>query len=89
MAAVAQLKADPKYSAVHELLHIFSVEKLGEYMAFHQVCVGTAQHSAAQHSAAQNRSMSSAGRVFPPSWGLCVPLPPFLAADDDIQYIYI
>ncbi|CAM9603571.1 unnamed protein product [Ectocarpus sp. 6 AP-2014] len=36
MAAVAQLKADPKYSAVHELLHIFSVEKLGEYMAFHE-----------------------------------------------------
>lgn len=38
MAAVAQLKVDPKYSAVHELLHIFSVEKLGEYMAFHEVC---------------------------------------------------
>lgn len=38
MAAVAQLKADPKYSAVHELLHIFSVEKLGEYMTFHKVC---------------------------------------------------
>lgn len=37
MAAVAQLKGDPKYSAVYELLHIFSVEKLGEYMAFHQV----------------------------------------------------
>lgn len=37
MAAVAQLKADPKYSAVHELLHIFSVEKLGEYMTFHKV----------------------------------------------------
>lgn len=35
---MAQLKADPKYSAVHELLHIFSVEKLGEYMAFHKVC---------------------------------------------------
>lgn len=38
MAAVAQLKGDPKYSAVHELLHIFSVEKLEEYMAFHKVC---------------------------------------------------
>lgn len=37
MAAVAQLKTDPQYSAVHELLHIFSVEKLGEYMAFHKV----------------------------------------------------
>lgn len=40
MAAVAQLKTDPKYSAVHELLHIFSVEKLGEYTAFHKVCLG-------------------------------------------------
>lgn len=37
MAAVAQLKEDPKYSAVYELLHIFSVEKLGEYLAFHEV----------------------------------------------------
>ncbi|CAN0170756.1 unnamed protein product [Ascophyllum nodosum] len=36
MAAVAQLKEDPKYSAVYELLHIFSVEKLGEYLAFHE-----------------------------------------------------
>lgn len=36
MAAVAQLKGDPKYAAVHELLHIFSVEKLEEYKAFHQ-----------------------------------------------------
>lgn len=37
MAAVAQLKNDPKYAGVHQLLHIFSVEKLGEYMAFYEV----------------------------------------------------
>lgn len=36
MAAVAQLKDDPKYAGVHQLLHIFSVEKLEEYMAFHE-----------------------------------------------------
>lgn len=34
---MAQLKDDPKYAAVYELLHIFSVEKLEEYLAFHKV----------------------------------------------------
>lgn len=57
MAAVAQLKADPKYSAVHELLHIFSVEKLGEYMAFHKVCacVGVCFLSRQQYYTADQR----------------------------------
>lgn len=37
MMAVAQLKDDSKYAAVYQLLHIFSVEKLEDYMAFHKV----------------------------------------------------
>lgn len=37
MAAVAQLEIDQQYSAVHELLRIFSVEKLDKYMTFHEV----------------------------------------------------
>ncbi|CAM9257678.1 unnamed protein product, partial [Choristocarpus tenellus] len=36
MAAVAQLEKDPKFAAVYQLLHIFSVEKLDAYMAFHK-----------------------------------------------------